>query len=303
MKQLFTLLLGMLLLAQFSSCTVQKRVHRKGWHVEWKRHYKNDRSADSDEALRTQRTQHTSETSVQKNASGPVETFNETETPNPVLEPVRSTDKIVDTPTETEVKPSNARQVQEEEQSGKEDRKKAPFPRPGISALITMFILFSLFITLVSTGGFIADFIIILLGIAWAGVVLGIVMRHFRGRSKKEDVPYANGFYNVLIYLGLTAILTAYLIGIGALADTFGLIVIVFLFILMALLVFLLVVTKKKGTPPFTEEEKSDDQETVDPDDNLSPEEKAAKKKKTTRGLLIFSGILVAAILAGVLLL
>ncbi len=37
-------LTAVICLAQLGSCTIQKRVHRKGWHVEWRKHYSSERN-------------------------------------------------------------------------------------------------------------------------------------------------------------------------------------------------------------------------------------------------------------------
>lgn len=51
-KSFLTLLLlfGVIL---FQSCTIQKRIHRKGWHVEWKQHYKKDHAVSNDHQATT----------------------------------------------------------------------------------------------------------------------------------------------------------------------------------------------------------------------------------------------------------
>jgi hypothetical protein len=42
-----------LLLILFNSCTVTKRVHRKGWHVEWRKSYKKDKNESNTSNVET----------------------------------------------------------------------------------------------------------------------------------------------------------------------------------------------------------------------------------------------------------
>lgn len=41
--------IALLSIVFFSSCTIQKRVHRKGWHVEWRQQYKKVHAVDADD--------------------------------------------------------------------------------------------------------------------------------------------------------------------------------------------------------------------------------------------------------------
>ncbi|MFT5779218.1 MAG: hypothetical protein ACI837_002175 [Crocinitomicaceae bacterium] len=44
-------LFAIVVLVLFSNCTIQKRVHRPGWHIEWKKNYKSDRSKETSSPL------------------------------------------------------------------------------------------------------------------------------------------------------------------------------------------------------------------------------------------------------------
>lgn len=61
-------LLFILLAAFLTNCTIQKRVHRKGWHVEWKRNYKSQKSdpKQDEERFAWQQAETKSQESVEK---------------------------------------------------------------------------------------------------------------------------------------------------------------------------------------------------------------------------------------------
>lgn len=318
MKKQLALILGFTFVLIAASCTVQKRVHRKGWHIEWKRNYKQDRATVENEKLKDLDSNDGSNNSASsKKNSKSLETHFELgqETQENAeyskelsSESANSTgDQLLDDPQESTNLPSS-KQKETNTTKQKKAVEKTGIPRPAVPAIALLSLLFALLLIILLAGGFAPDLLVLLLAMAWVGVVLGIIMRHYSGNSGKDDVPYRKGVYNLLMLIGILAIIAGYMAILGALSSTLGLIIFFVLLLLIALSIFLIKTLKNKGVENDTqskEEERLDAlmKEIREPEDNLSPEEKEAKKKKTTTGLLIFCGVIVAAVLALILIL
>lgn len=235
----------MFLIAGFTlqSCTVTKRVHRKGWHISWNKNYKSSGTSKTENI--------TPGSDIAQKQSPKSATASETL--HKVVPPSTSTHSEFSATSDAEVpieehhteksKTSRSSQTVDDElpaESRNEqiEIKRAPLGGPfvflaiftGLSAILLFF------------SGF--EFAIGSLLIVAAAIAIIIHITTLKTGSNKKSHLRPGSFYNSILFLILTFVSLAYLVIYGGLSSAVGFIIFAVFILLMALLLFLIFQTK-----------------------------------------------------------
>lgn len=273
-----------------NSCTVTKRVHRKGWHISWNKNYRSTNETAAEKEIRGNSDQ------ASKNEE---RIANKEEITSKKPEAVesntseRSEEKTIqstpqDSPNEVVIDPepsSKSEEVSPNEALPPEEEVHIPIGGP--------FVFFGVF-TALSFLLLLGPVLPFILGSVLIAVVAGIILFRLVGKKNgktRVDFVRPGAFYNSILFITLFAVTLALMIGYGALSTTFGVVFAVLLLLLIALLCFLVYATKDQQYSKMKNEKiKKEEEKKEEKEKNATPQD---KKKQRIAGLVI-AGIVLA---------
>ncbi|MCR9171727.1 MAG: hypothetical protein NXI10_04495 [bacterium] len=279
-----------------NSCTVTKRVHRKGWHISWNKNYKSSNTQNDDSS------EHASVALQDANQQGNISEIESTTSSESLPEqeihtsrrkkssPSTPTSDAIDAKKSIEISshPQTKNNQKDELPQEIEEEKQDVREVPVGGAFIFLGLFLAVAIGLFALGAF--EFAVGALVIAIAAI---IIIAHVNAiRNGKTNAPIRpRGFYNSILFLVLCGVVLAYLIIYGGLGELIGLIGAGLLLLIIALLIFLIYQTKDLSHAEVqkkkTEKKETEEKET-------SPE----KKRKNRIAAIVVGGLAVALFLA-----
>ncbi len=251
-----------------NSCTVTKRVHRKGWHISWHKNHRSDNSQNNEtvehggaDTMKAERggkkvvdKSNVAEKKKSEEAKSEykAENFSKQDPSTDSMEPTSSPETKNDAP-EDELPNSESNESQELNE----------IPLGGAYIFLGLFI--ALGVGIAAFGAFEFALGALLIAIA-AAIIIVHVIGIKNGKNKSHIRP--SGFYNSILFVVLCSVLLAYLIIYGGLGELIGIIVAVFLVALIAMLLFLVnqtkdlhheAVQKKKAEKEAAKKQKSEE--------------------------------------------
>lgn len=281
---LFVALLG-------NSCTVTKRVHRKGWHISWNKNYKSDNS-DNDETA-DKGNLHRTEAKEDKNsiAFKPTNSEeNQTEDKRSSFKSENRTEEIstddgIESSTDEIEEHAPVDELPNTESNETHDVKEIPLGGP----YFFMGLFTAIGVGLLALSAFEFAIGAFLVAIA-ALIIVGHVKNIQHGNNKKSHIR-PSGFYNSIIFMVLCAVILAYIIIYGGLGSPLGIVISAVLLLLIGLLIFLINQTKDLHYKEVQKKQKEKEAAQKKEEKEATPEE---KKKTRTAGLIV--GALVVAL-------
>lgn len=277
-----------------NSCTIQKRVHRKGWHVSWNKKYKSSNETKATKIAsgsnKNQESEHASKSTeiiveelhtteqesvnAERNESIPLNTIEETPDDSPLAER---------TPENSSAETQKRKKVHSHSKNTPEYVPLgAPFVFLGLFTGITIVALaFSAFEVAIAA---------LLVVLAASIIIIHVTRVNANTNSKSHLRPSA--FYSSILFLVLCAATAGLIIYFGGLGTLFGILILVVLLLLMSLLAYLIYIQKDMTNSRKTRKEK----ELQEKKEKEKPT--AAEKKKQRTASLIIAGIVIALFLA-----
>lgn len=279
-----------------NSCTIQKRVHRKGWYISWNKNYKSNtenKTKETDhgsleddnrsEHQTVQREKHTNPDALKatqentKNDRVTIPSHKKAREKTRLNAPM-DVDVSMDSGTSDA---SHDTLPQKEDEQVKNDIRTMPLGGPYIfTGLFSAIGLVAL-----ALGGieiFIAAFAVVI-----TALIIIINVTKTKNGKRPGKIIRTSGFYNSVLFIALLASIGSLLLIYGGLAELLGTIIFIFLLLLIALLAYLLYVIKDKEHAEVLREKQQREAE------KDTPKTSEEKRKQRIAGLVI-GGILIA---------